>query len=169
MAKVTGSKKTNSKKRAPHEKVYLTEQGLEDIKSELDVLKKIKRPEATERIQKARDFANSEENTEYDSAMEEQAIIENRILTLENVVKNASLIQEESSNDFVVIGSTVKIEMDGDIDEFTIVGKLEANPAKKKISNESPVGSAILGVRVGEEVEVHTPIVKYKCKVLEIR
>ncbi|KKR23641.1 MAG: Transcription elongation factor GreA [Candidatus Daviesbacteria bacterium GW2011_GWB1_39_5] len=99
----------------------------------------------------------------------QQGLIENRIAELENVLKGAKVIATEHSNDFVVIGSTVKIEMDDGIDEFTIVGRVEADPSKKKISNESPLGSALVGAKKGEEVEVATPIVRYKCKVLEIK
>lgn len=149
--------------------VYLTSQGLEDVRAELALLKTVKRIEVADRIQKAREFANSEENNEYDSAVEEQIMVENRILALENVLKHAVVISPEHTNDFIVIGSTVKIELDGQLDEFTIVGKVEANPFKKRISNESPVGAALLGAKVGEELEINTPILRYKCRVLEIK
>lgn len=150
-------------------KIYLTPQGLEDAKSELEYLKTTKRSQIAERIQRARDFGDVTENAEYDAALEEQALVENRIIHLEEVLGNAEVINEKPSNDFVVIGSTVKVEMDGEIDEFEIVGKIEANPSKKKISNESPLGSTLLGAKVGEVIEVVTPIVKYKCKVLNIK
>ncbi len=148
--------------------VYLTSKGLEEIKEELIELKDVKKAEVTERIQRAREFGDITENSEYDTAIEEQNIIENRISELEDVLKSAQVIQVQKS-DFVVIGSTVVIEMDGEVDEFTIVGSVEANPSKKKISNESPVGSALLGAKVGESVIVATPIVRYRCKVLEIK
>lgn len=150
-------------------KVYLTPQGLEDARSELIFLKNAKRFQVAERIQRARDFGDVVENAEYDAALEEQSLVETRIAYLEDILGNAQVINQKSSGDFVVIGSTVKVEMDGEIDEFTIVGRMEANPAKKKISNESPVGSAILGTKVGEEVGVATPIIKYKVKILEIK
>ncbi len=148
--------------------VYLTSTGLAEVKAELEFLKKTKRSEIAERIHQAREHGDLAENSEYDSAMEDQSLAENRIAELENVLKWAKIISSEHSNDFVVIGSTVKIEMDDGIDEFTIVGRVEANPAKKKISNESPLGSTLLGAKKGEVVEVATPIVRYKCKVLEI-
>lgn len=148
---------------------YITPQGLVDIKSELEFLKKIKKSEITQRIQRAREFGNLADNSEYDAVMEEQVILENRIAELDNILKSAQVIHQVHNSDFVVIGSTVVVEIDGEIDEFTIVGRLEANPAKKKISNESPLGSAILGAKAGEAVEVTTPIVKYQCKVLEIK
>lgn len=148
---------------------YLTPQGLVDAKKELDFLKKTKRAEIADRINQARQYGDLAENAEYEVALEDQALIENRISTLEAILKNVKVIAEEHNSDFVVIGSTVKIEMDDGIDEFTIVGRVEADPAKKRISNESPLGMALLGAKKGEEVEVATPIVRYKCKVLEIK
>jgi transcription elongation factor GreA len=149
---------------------YLTSKGLADLQSELEYLKKTKREEITKRIQDAREMGDMDENAEYDAALEEQTIVENRITELEKIIRDAKIIKEgKKDEDFVTIGSTVVVEMDGQIDEFTIVGRVEANPAKKKISNESPVGSALLGAKAGEEVEVATPIVRYKCKVIEIK
>lgn len=150
-------------------KTYLTQEGLIEARRELAYLQKEKRVEVADRIEKAREFGDTEENAEYDAALDEQTLVENRILYLEEVLRNAQVIAKEEKSDFVVIGSTVKIQMDGEIDEFTIVGKLEANPMKKKISNESPVGHALLGARLNEVVEVATPIVRYKVKVLAIK
>lgn len=150
-------------------KNYLTLKGLADVKAELDFLKKTKRAEIAEKIHQAREYGDLTENSEYDSAIEDQALTENRISELENILKSAKVIAEEHTEDFVVIGSTVKIDMDGEIDEFKIVGRVEANPAKKRISNESPLGTVLLGAKKGETVEVTTPIVRYKCKVLEIK
>lgn len=162
MIKITKqSKRTGS--------VYVTPEGFKEAREELDSLKNSKRSEIAERIQRAREFGDITENSEYDAALDEQALVENRIAYLEGVLKNAKVIEESEKSDFVVIGSTVSVEMEGEIDEFTIVGRVEANPAKKKISNESPVGQALLGARVGEEVEVATPIVRYKVKVLRIK
>ena len=149
--------------------VYLTAEGLKDAREELNFLKTTKRIQISERIQKAREFGDITENAEYDAALEEQALVENRIAYLEGVLKDPKIISEIHTRDFVVIGSTVTVEMNGEIDEFTIVGRVEVNPAKKKISNESPVGQALLGAKVDEIVEVATPIVRYKCKVLKIR
>lgn len=148
--------------------VYLTSKGLEEIKKELTELKDIKKPEVLERIQRAGEFGDITENSEYDTAIDEQNLVENRILELEETLKSAQVIHVQKS-DFVIIGSTVVIDMEGEVDEFTIVGSVEANPSKKKISNESPVGSALLGAKVGESVVVATPIVRYKCKILEIK
>jgi transcription elongation factor GreA len=156
-------------KRASTKSEYLTAKGLSEARTELEHLKKVKRAEIAQRIQTAREYGDLTENSEYDAAMEEQALVENRISELEDILKSVKVISERHEADFVVIGSTVKVEMDGEIDEFTIVGRVEADPSKKRISNESPLGSAILGARKGEEVEVTTPIVRYKCKVLEIK
>lgn len=149
--------------------VYLTPKGLTEAKDELEYLKKTKRHEVSDRIRQARDYGDLAENSEYDAAIEEQTILESRIRELENILKSAKVISDSRTDDFVVIGSTVKIEMDDGIDEFTIVGRVEADPSKKRISNESPLGSNLLGAKVGEVIEVTTPIVRYKCKVLEIK
>lgn len=149
--------------------VYLTAKGLKQAQDELEFLKKNRREEIAERIRQAREYGDLTENSEYDAAIEEQNLAENRISELENILKDVKLIIEEEPQDFVVIGSTVKIEMEGEIDEFRIVGRVEADPAKKRISNESPLGASLLGAKIGEEVEVTTPIVRYKCKVLEVK
>ena len=149
--------------------VYVTSKGLSDAKLELALLKGQKRREVAERIQKAREYGDLTENSEYDATMEVHTLVENRIAELENILKDAKVIQDVPKSDFVVIGSTVVIEMNGEEDEFTIVGRVEADPSKKRISNESPLGSSLLGAKPGESVEVTTPIVRYKCKVLEIK
>ena len=163
--------KTKAKllKRKITKNIYVTSTGLINAKKEYEYLTKTKRQEIAERIQKAREFGDLSENSEYGAAMDEQSIAENRISDLENILKSVQVIKPVRSSDFVVIGSTVKVEMDDGIDEFTIVGRVEADPAKKRISNESPLGASLLGAKVGESVEVTTPIIKYRCKVLEIR
>lgn len=149
--------------------VYLTPRGLVEAKEELEFLKKTRRGQIAEIIHQARQYGDLAENSEYDAAMEEQAMVESRISELENILKSVKVIDSPSTRDFVVIGSTVKIEMDDGIDEFTIVGRVEADPSKKRISNESPLGQVLMGAKKGEVVEVATPIVRYKCKVLEIK
>lgn len=149
--------------------VYLTAKGLSDAKAELEFLKNTRRSQIAEMIHQAREYGDLTENSEYDAALEEQAMVESRISELENILKGAKVISNQHTEDFVVIGSTVKIEMDDGIDEFTIVGRVEADPSKKRISNESPLGSALIGTKKGEVVDVATPIVRYKCKVLEIK
>ncbi len=164
-----GKKFAKGSKRSLTASVFLTSKGLAEVRAELDNLKKIKRGEIAIRIQQAREYGDLAENSEYDAAVEEQSLAENRITELENVLKSAKVIAETHSNNFVVIGSTVRVEMEGELDEFTIVGRVEADPSKKKISNESPLGLALIGAKKGEQVEVTTPIVRYKCKVLEIK
>lgn len=153
----------------PKKGVYVTHQGLADARSELILLKKDKRKEIAERIQKAREYGDLTENSEYDAALEEQTLIENRIAELEGVLKNAMEIQEIAASDSVVIGSTIFLELDGQKDEFTIVGRVEADPSKKRISNESPLGSSLLGSKIGEVVEVKTPAGSYRAKVISIK
>ena len=151
-------------------KVFLTQEGLQKLNHELDELVHVKRPRVLERIQEAREFGDLMENSGYDAAKDEQSIIECRIRELQDILGKAKIITSSSQkNDFVVIGSTVVVEVDGQIDEFTIVGSLEADPSKKKISNESPVGQALLGARQGEIVEVTTPIVRAKYKIIKIK
>lgn len=147
---------------------YLTATGLAEAKTELKFLKTTKRAQIAERIHQAREYGDLAENSEYDTAMDEQSMVESRIAELEDILKGAKVIANPATQDFVVIGSTVQIEMDDGIDEFTIVGRVEADPSKKKISNESPLGQSLIGAKKGEVVEVATPIVRYKCKVLEI-
>lgn len=150
--------------------VYFTPKGLEEAKIELNHLIKVRRLEVADRIEKAREYGNLAENSEYDAALEEQIMVENRITELEDLLKGAQVIKTTVSKpDFVVIGSTIKVQMEGDMDEFTIVGRMEADPSKKRISNESPLGAALLGAKNGETVKVTTPIVRYKCKILEIK
>ena len=151
-------------------KIFLTAEGLEVLQRELDDLVRITRPRVTERVQRAREFGDISENSEFDSAKEELGLVESRISELERILKNYQLIiKGPKAEDFVVIGSTVVVEVDGEIDEFTIVGSPEADPSKKKISNESPVGQALLGAKVGEVIEVTTPIVRAKYKIKEIK
>ncbi len=150
-------------------KFILTKEGLAQLKQEYNELTTVKRPQITKRIQRAREFGDLSENSEYDAAKEEQSLLEHRIAQLEGILSKVQIIELAPKGDFVVIGSTVVVEVDGEVDEFTIVGTVEADPAKKKISNESPVGEAILGARVGEVIEVVTPIVRAKYKILKIK
>ena len=150
-------------------KFILTRQGLASLKSEYDELTRVKRTQITKRIQTAREFGDLSENSEYDAAKEEQSLLETRIAQLEDVLKRTQIIEPVKKADFVVIGSTIVVEIEGEKDEFTIVGTIEADPSKKKISNESPVGTAMLGAKVGEVVEVVTSIIRAKYKILEIK
>jgi len=150
-------------------KFILTKEGLMQIKTEYDQLTNVKRPQITQRIQIAREFGDLAENSEYDAAKEEQSLLETRIALLEDVLSRAQIIEQAKKTDFVVIGSTVVVEMNDEVHKFTIVGSMEADPALKKISNESPVGKALLGLQAGETIEVSVGPVRSKIKVLEIQ
>lgn len=147
-------------------RVLLTEEGLKKLKDEYDDLVNHKRAEVTEKIARARDFGDLSENSEYDSAREEQSFIEGRIMELEEILTHAKLIEKSSENE-VNIGSKVKIQSDGDIDEYTIVSSVEANPMEGKISIDSPVGKALLGSKVGDEVKISTNV-EATYRVLEV-
>ena len=150
-------------------KFILTRQGLTSLKSEYDELTKVKRSQIIKRIQIAREFGDLSENSEYDAAKEEQSLLETRITQLEDVLKRAQIIEPVKKADFVVIGSTVVVEMNDEGHKFSIVGSMEADPTESKISNESPVGKALLGLQVGETIEVSVGPVKSKIKLLEIQ
>ena len=152
--------------------VILTPEGYEKLKQEIEHLSTEKRREVAERIRTAREFGDIAENAEYDDAKNEQALLEHRIATLEERLRNARVIEKkEISKDVVSIGSKVKLR---DVDakrtvEYHIVGSAEANPAENKLSNESPVGKAIIGHKKGDTVEVTAPRGSLKFKILEIK
>ena len=154
-----------------NKEVVLTYEGLKKLEEELDYLKSVRRREIAEKIKQALDFGDISENSEYDEAKEEQANLEMKIIHIENMLKNAKVIDEDDINtDEVSIGSKVKlldIEFDEEV-EYYLVGSTEADPSQYKISNESPIGMAIIGEKVGDIVEVEAPggIVRYK--ILEI-
>lgn len=147
---------------------YFTLGGLQEARLELDFLKTIKRVEASERILKAREFEDIEESSEYQSALDEQALIEHRIADLEESLRSPKVIAQNQNSETITLGSTVKVNIDGKINEYTIVGKVEADPTKKRISNESPLGASLMGLREGEKTQVTTPAFKYEAKVLKI-
>lgn len=147
--------------------VILTQDGLEKLEQELEDLKTVKRKEVADRIKQAIGFGDLSENSEYEDAKNEQAFIEGRILTLEKMLRNVKVIEDNNAVEGVVsIGSMVKvrdIEMDEE-EEYKLVGTVEADPMNNRISNESPVGRAIIGHKVGEIVDVEVPmgIIKYE-------
>lgn len=146
-------------------KVFLTKEGFEKLKKELDDLASNGRRAVAQRIKQAKEYGDLSENSEYADAKDQQAFIEGRIAELENILKNATLIEEtKNSGGIVSVGSTVHVELEGGKEIFRIVGSAEADPEKGFISNESPIGQALLGKKKGEEVEVSVPagIVKYK-------
>lgn len=147
--------------------IFFTREGLEKIENEIEYLKTVRRKEVSERIKVALGYGDLSENAEYDEAKNEQAQVEDRIAKLELMVRNARIIDEDSLTDDVVnIGSTVRVKdlEDDEEDEFIIVGSVESDPLEGKISNESPVGSKLIGLKVGDVAEVEVPdgIIKYE-------
>jgi len=153
--------------------VILTPEGYKKLKAEIELLSTERRREVAERIRVARQFGDIAENAEYDDAKNDQMLLEHRIARLEEQLRNARVIEKkEISSDVVSVGSTVRLR---DVDakqtvEYHIVGSAEANPSEYKLSNESPVGKAILGHKKGETVDVTTPRgARLKYKILEIK
>jgi len=152
-------------------KFLMTYEGVRKLEDELEVLKTVKRKEITEKIKVALGYGDLSENSEYDEAKNEQAFTEGRILQLENMLKNAQVVDDSDlPKDVVAVGSKVKV-MDFDFDEevdYLIVGSAEADPMNFRISNESPVGKALIGKKVGEEFEVAVPGGTSKFKIISI-
>lgn len=151
--------------------IYLTQEGLNKLEEELNYLKATKRGEVAERIKEARGFGDLSENSEYDAACEESAMVESRIRTLEEQLKLVKVVDHsELKNDIVQVGSVVRVldyEFNEEI-EYAIVGMTESDPKQNKISDQSPVGKTLLGHKVGDEVVVTAPGGEYTYKVLEI-
>ena len=147
---------------------YISRDGLEKLRKELEEMVSSRRPEIAQRIHDAKELGDLTENAEYEDAKNEQAFVEGRIQTLEALIKNATLIDEHTTNDHVQVGSTVKVKgPDGSV-SFTIVGSTEAKPTEGRISNESPVGRALLGKKKGEKVVVKVPAGDFTYKVVNI-
>lgn len=152
--------------------VILTQDGLKRLEEELENLKSVKRREVAERIKVAIGYGDISENSEYEDAKNEQAFIEGRIITLEKMLRNARIINnDEIDTDIVSIGSIVTVEdlEFGDTMEYTIVGTAESDPMQNKISNESPVGKAILGKKKGATVDVNVPAGVIQYKIVDIK
>ena len=147
---------------------YLTQEGLDNLKKELNDLIEVKRPEIAKRIQDAREMGDISENSEYDSAKQEQAYIEGRIAELDDIIKNARVSKTEGKKDYVDIGASVTVHIDGGDSTFHIVGAPEADPIANKISHESPLGSALIGKKVGEKIQVEAPVGKLTYTILKI-
>lgn len=155
------------------EKVFpMTKEGKLKLEQELENLKSVKRKEVVERIKIARSFGDLSENSEYDSAKEEQAFVEGRITTLENMIRNAKIIEEsELDSDNVALGKSVTfVELpDGDEETYTIVGSAEADPFEGKISNDSPIAKSLIGKTVGDEVTVQTPAGEMNVRIVSVK
>lgn len=138
-------------------KTYLTEDGFKKLKEELEYLKTAKRQEAARRIQEAKELGDLSENAEYSAAKDAKAETEARVSEIEQILKEAIIIEEPKKIGVIQIGSTIEVENGTGIKKFTIVGRNEVNPAEGKISNESPLGSAFLGKKNNDNVTVKTP------------
>jgi len=151
--------------------IFLTPEGRAKLEAELEQLKTVRRAQVAERIHSAKEEGDIMENSAYDEAKNEQAFVEGRIMTVEQMLKNAVMIDKTRASDSVGIGSYVTVVERGDDDDemYQIVGSAEADPTRGRISNESPVGRALLGKRVGEEVQVKIPDGVRHLKVTEIR
>ena len=154
-----------------NKKVYLTQEGFDELNNELEELINVKRPANIIAIKEARALGDLSENADYDAARNEQAEIENRIKQLEKMLENAEIIGE-SSNDKVSVGNSVSIKYvddPDDEDEYKIVGSMEADPFSGKISNESPIAKALLNKKVGDIVTVDSPNGTYEREITEIK
>ena len=149
--------------------LYLTQEGLDELRKELDELIQVKRPEVINALKDARAQGDLSENAEYDAARQEQAVVESRIKELETMLERAVVITKVDT-DVVSIGTKVTLEYvdDDDTEEYSIVGSSEADPFSNKISNESPIAKAIMGLKVGSVVSVDSPNGKYDVKILAI-
>ncbi|HAN87599.1 MAG TPA: transcription elongation factor GreA [Firmicutes bacterium] len=151
--------------------VILTPEGLHSLERELEYLRTTKRREIASRIKQAIEFGDISDNSEYEDAKNEQAFVEGRIAQLEKMLRNAKIIEgPDGDGNAVSVGSTVVLKdlSHGDVEQYMIVGSAEANPSKKRISNESPVGRAVLGKTVGSVVEVIVPLGTIRYEVVQI-
>ena len=150
--------------------VVLTREGFEKLKEEIEELSTTRRREVAERIKEAREFGDISENSEYDDAKNEQAMLEARIAQLEERLRDATVIDaDELSSDVVSLGSFVTIDLPGGKETFQVVGSAESDPDEKRLSNESPIGRAIIGHKKGTVVDVVTPGGSIKVKIVSIK
>lgn len=154
---------------AKEKKFFLTQEGLEKIKKEYKELRSFKLAKTKGESPKV--LFSEELNPEYQAFREDLSFLESRMAELEYILKNAELIQPppKEEQNIVNLGATVLVDLNGEIDEFTIVGTLEADPAKRKISNESPIGQTLLGRRAGETIRVTSSVVNHICKIIKIK
>jgi len=145
----------------------LTKDGVEELRKEVEALL-IDRPNVADRIKTAREFGDLSENAEYSSARQDQEKAESRIAEIEEILENVEIIEKPTTADVVELGNEVELENKDGIKKFTIVGSVQANPMEGKISNESPIGMALIGKKLGEEVEIVTPAATNTYKITSI-
>ncbi|MDC0449231.1 transcription elongation factor GreA [bacterium] len=149
------------------DQIYITKEGLKKLKEELSELIDSKRPEVAKKIQEAREMGDISENSAYDSAKQEQSFMEGRISELEEIIKNAKVTQPKDPKT-VDVGCRVVLHIEGDEEEFHIVGAPEANPMERKISHESPLGAALVGKKIGDSVKIEAPVGKLTYTILKV-
>jgi transcription elongation factor GreA len=149
-------------------KILLTTEGYQKLREEYTDLTDNKRTEIAEKIQSAREMGDLSENAAYHTAKDEQAYIEGRIAELEEIFRNSDVVEKTVNNGMVTIGSQVQVHIEGEEETFWIVGAHEADPGSMKISHESPIGQALIGRSVGEEIEVAAPVGTIKYKILKV-
>ncbi|MEK7634108.1 MAG: transcription elongation factor GreA [Patescibacteria group bacterium] len=149
--------------------IQLTKKGYDDLQKEHDDLTKMKRPQAVDRLQKARGMGDLSENSEYTAAKEELAFVEGRVREIEEIFKQAVVVENHVSGNKVELGTSVLVEVDGRKELFQIVGEFEADPMNKKLSQNSPIGQALMDKKVGDLVEINIPAGKVQYKIIEIK
>jgi transcription elongation factor GreA len=151
------------------DRIPVTREGHQKLLEELDHLVTVRRPEIIKLVAQAREEGDLKENAGYDAARNDQSFIEGRIRDIESILKRIDIIEDDAGGgNIVTIGSTVTIKIDGDNETYTIVGAVEADPNEGRISNESPFGKALLGRRIGDTTEIHTPVTTLKAEIIEI-
>lgn len=149
--------------------VSLTQEGLEKLKKELEELKTKKQPQAVERLQKARSMGDLSENSEYTSAKEDLEFIEQRIQELETIIQNVQIIQQGKNDQVVELGETIVLKKNDETVSYTIVGEYEADPMNGKISSTSPLGQALIGKKIGDQVEIKVPAGRVVYQIIDIK
>lgn len=154
-----------------NKKIYLTKEGLAELKKEYEGLVNVKRPDVLARVTQARNMGDLSENAEYVASREELTFIDGRIDELEIILKQAVVIREgvKTTNHAIKLGSTVTLHVDGKKEVFTVVGEWEADPTNKKISHESPLGKVLIGKKVGDKVQVEAPAGKITYSVVSVK
>ena len=150
-------------------KTQLTQEGFNKLKTEHQELIENKKPQAVDRLQKARAMGDLSENSEYAAAKEELAFVEGRVREIEEILNNAEVVENNKKSDQVQIGSSITVEVNGKNEFFQIVGEFEADPMSKKLSQTSPIGQALINKRVDDTVEINIPAGKIQYKIIEIR
>ncbi len=151
------------------DKIQFTKEGLQKLQDELKELTEVRRPKAVERLTRARGMGDLRENSEYHAAKEDLSFLEGRILELEVVLKKAYVSDNEPDVETIEVGNMVKVRVNDNEEEYTIVGEFEADPMNRKVSNTSPIGRALMGKKAGDSVAVEVPAGTLEYKIVEIK